>query len=208
MKKVLTLIAVLFLLSASTTLAQNLCDSYHDKYRVCVEARDAGSNLDIAVCATYTTQSACENANCFWNDQGLPAPGVCTVDVCLADMDFSGRITGADLTAIKKDLGRVSCPCGPYSADLCLKYFEKYTCCIDLRNTGSNLNLADCLSHTNQTDCENDSCFWNDQGLPAPGVCVVDVCLADTSFDSRITGADLTVLKRDLGRVTTCPCNP
>ena len=113
MNKILTLMTVLFMLSASTTLAQDLCDKYQDKYRVCVEARDAGSNVDYDNCGTYTTQSACENANCYWNDQGLPPPGVCTVDICLADSDFNGRITGADLTPLKQELARMDCPCNP-----------------------------------------------------------------------------------------------
>ena len=113
MNKILTLIAVLFLLSASTTLAQDLCDSYHNKYRACVEAGEGGSNVDYDDCATHTNETDCTNANCFWNDQGLPAPGVCIVDVCLADMDFSGRITGADLGVFKKDLGRIDCETAP-----------------------------------------------------------------------------------------------
>ena len=66
----------LFMLSATTVLAQDLCDKYHDKYQVCVEAGVAGSNLDLVDCATYTNQSACENAGCYWNTQGLPPPGV------------------------------------------------------------------------------------------------------------------------------------
>ncbi len=32
------------------------------------------------------------------------------------------------------------------------------------------------------------------------------VCNADQDFSGRVTGADLAVLKKDLGRVTTCPC--
>ena len=111
--KVLSIIAVLVMLSASTTLAQDLCDSYQDKYRVCIEAGVAGSNLDLVDCATYTNETDCTNAGCYWNDQGLPAPGVCVVDICLADSDFSGRITGGDLGVMKKELGRVSCPCNP-----------------------------------------------------------------------------------------------
>ena len=113
MKKILTLATVLFLLSASTVFSQDLCDKYHDKYRVCVEAREAGSNLDYDDCATYTNAFACSINECYWNDQGLPAPGVCVVDFCLADSDISGRVTGADLTVLKKDLGRVSCPTTP-----------------------------------------------------------------------------------------------
>ena len=113
MKKILTLMTILLLLSASTALAQDLCDSYHDKYRVCVEAREAGSNVDYDDCISYTNQTDCGNANCYWNPQGLPSPGVCIVDVCRADMDFSGRITGTDLGVMKKELGRVSCPCNP-----------------------------------------------------------------------------------------------
>ena len=72
--------------------------------------RDAGRNLDYDDCATYTNETACGNANCYWNPQGLPPPGVCTVDICRADTDFSGRITGGDLTALKEELGRMDCP--------------------------------------------------------------------------------------------------
>ena len=113
MNKILTLVTVLVMLSASTVFSQDLCDSYRDKYQVCVEARDAGSNLDIDDCVTYTNETDCNNANCYWNNQGIPAPGTCVVDVCLADSDFSGRITGTDLGVMKKELGRVSCPCNP-----------------------------------------------------------------------------------------------
>ena len=177
------------------------CQEYCDLCEYCVELEDAGHNVDYDNCNAYNDETACNNANCYWNDQGLPAPGVCTVDICLADADFSGRITGSDLTAIKMDLGRVSCPCGSDDDNLCQKYFEKYTCCLDLNNTGSNLELDDCLSNTNSTDCANANCFWNTQGLPTPGVCTVDICLADNDFSGRITGGDLGVMKMELGRV-------
>jgi hypothetical protein len=211
MNKILTLVTVLFLLSASTALAQDLCDKLHNKYRVCVEAGEAGSNLDIDDCATYTNETACNNANCYWNTQGLPSPpGVCTVDICIADTDFNGRISGGDdLRPLKRELARMDCPCGPYSEDLCQKYFEKYTCCVDLSNAGSNVDIDDCLSYTNQTDCNNANCYWNTQGLPSPpGVCTVDICIADTDFNGRISGGgDLRALKTELGRMH-CPCDP
>ena len=105
--------SLVILYFSGTVQAQDLCDKYHDKYRVCVEAGAAGSNVDYDDCGTYTNETACVNANCYWNDQGLPAPGVCIVDICLADSDFSDRITGGDLTPLKRDLGRQDCPCNP-----------------------------------------------------------------------------------------------
>ena len=90
-----------------------LCQSYCDKCKCCLGLRDAGGEVDYSVCAGYTDSTACENANCTWNSQGLPPPGVCTVDICLADNDFSGRITGVDLSVLKKELGRVDCPAFP-----------------------------------------------------------------------------------------------
>ena len=111
--KELVVLTGLFILSESTAFSQALCDKYHDRYRVCVEAREGGSNVDYYDCATYTNETDCTNAGCFWNDQGVPAPGTCVVDICLADNDFSGRITGGDLGVMKKELGRVSCPCNP-----------------------------------------------------------------------------------------------
>ena len=89
----------------------------------------------------------------------------------------------------------------------CQKYFEKYNCCLDLNSTGSNLYLDDCISYTNETACEDAWCYWNTQGLPAPGVCTVDICFADNDFSGRITGGDLSVFKKELGRMG-CPCNP
>ncbi len=184
------------------------CYEYWSKYQCCVDLRDVqGRNVDLADCISYTNSTDCNNANCYWNTQGLPPPGVCTVDICLADADFSGRISGADLTVLKKDLGRVSCPCGSDSDDLCQKYFDKYTCCVDLSNAGSNVDIGVCAGYTNSTSCADTDCYWNTQGLPAPGVCTVDICRADNDFSGRITGSDLTVLKKELGRVS-CPCNP
>ncbi len=185
-----------------------LCHSYLCRYECCMAKRAAGREMDYNVCAGYTDQSACETANCYWNPQGLPAPGVCTVDICIADTDFNGRISGGgDTRALKTELARLDCPCGPYSEDLCQKYFEKYNCCVDLSNAGSNLDIDDCISYTNPTDCNNANCFWNPQGLPAPGVCTVDICRADNDFSGRISGTDLGVMKRELGRVS-CPCSP
>ena len=106
-------LACLFMLSTSTAFSQDFCDNYFDRYRVCVEAREAGSNVDYDDCISYTNQTDCGNANCYWNTQGLPPPGVCIVDVCLADMDFSGRITGQDLGVFKKELARQDCEITP-----------------------------------------------------------------------------------------------
>ena len=179
-----------------------LCDIYQEKFAVCYFLKNIiGRNLNYDDCDTYTNETDCENAECYWNTQGLPSPGVCTVDICRADNDFSGRITGGDLTLLKRDLGRVDCPCGPYSEDLCLKYLEKYNCCITLYPPYS---PYDYCTYTNQTACENAGCYWNTQGLPPPGVCTVDLCLADSDFSGRITGGDLEVMKKELGRVS-CP---
>ena len=42
MNKILTFATVLIMLSVSTAFSQELCDSYFDKYRVCIEAGAAG----------------------------------------------------------------------------------------------------------------------------------------------------------------------
>ena len=111
MKKILVCVMGLFILCFSVAVqAQDFCDNYFDRYRVCVEAREAGSNVDYEDCGTHTNETDCTNAGCFWNDQGVPFPGTCVVDFCLADSDLSGMITGADLTMLKRDLGRVV-PC-------------------------------------------------------------------------------------------------
>ena len=46
MKEVLTLVTVLVMLSATTTLAQDMCDDYYNKYQICTEKRDAGSSVE------------------------------------------------------------------------------------------------------------------------------------------------------------------
>ncbi len=79
----------------------------------CVDLRDAGGEVDYSVCEGYGDSTSCENAGCYWYTQGQPPPGVCTVDICLADSDFNGRITGADLSVLKKELARTDCPCAP-----------------------------------------------------------------------------------------------
>ena len=53
MKKISVVVTCLFMMSATNVLAQDLCDSYLSKYQVCVGAGEAGSNLDIADCASY-----------------------------------------------------------------------------------------------------------------------------------------------------------
>ncbi len=117
--RALVVLAGLLFLSASTVFSQGLCDSYFDKYRVCVETGAAGSNVDYDDCGTYTDETACENAGCYWNTQGLPTGvGACTVDVCIADTNFDGRITGGDLTALKKELARLDCPTTPSNPGL------------------------------------------------------------------------------------------
>jgi len=91
-----------------------LCHSYLCRYECCIVKRAAGREVDYNVCVGYTDQSACETANCYWNPQGLPAPGVCTVDICIADTDFNGRISGGgDTRALKEELARLDCPCNP-----------------------------------------------------------------------------------------------
>ena len=52
----LVVLACLFMLSTSTAFSQDPCQSYHDKYRICVEKNDVGSHLDIYDCyfAGYT----------------------------------------------------------------------------------------------------------------------------------------------------------
>ena len=142
----------------------------------------------------------------MWNPQGLPSPGSCVVDICRADNDFSCRMTGADLTVIKRELGILDCAC-VLTGDLCQIYEGLYTCCAEICALGRNLDYVECASYTNETACENANCTWNSQGLPAPGTCVVDICRADSDFSGRLTGGDLAVFKRELGRLN-CACQP
>jgi len=190
-----------FLCFSGTGQGQDLCQQYHDKYRVCVEKRDAGRNLDPAECMGYGDQTSCELAGCYWSSQGLPS-GACVTDLCKIDVDFSGKIDGGDLSVFKKELGRVDCPCNP-SGDLCQKYLDLHNCCVDLGNAGRNLDYTECRAYSNQTDCEDAGCYWNLQGLPN-GACTIDICLSDSDFNGRITGADLSVFKKELGRMD-CP---
>ncbi|MEE8317029.1 MAG: hypothetical protein V3R70_10810, partial [Syntrophobacteria bacterium] len=90
----------------------------------------------------------------------------------------------------------------------CHKLQGKFHCCLDQKAVGSTCDAAGCnaLTAGGQAGCEAAGCIWNASGLPAPGQCVSAVCNADQDYSGRVTGADLAVLKKDLGRVTTCPC--
>jgi hypothetical protein len=91
------------------------CHKLQGKFHCCLDQKSGGSTCDAATCGALTAggQAGCEAAGCIWNASGLPAPGQCVSAVCNADQDFSGRVTGADLAVLKKDLGRVTtCPCG------------------------------------------------------------------------------------------------
>ena len=91
-----------------------------------MEAREAGSNVDYEDCGTHTNETDCTNANCFWNDQGVPPPGRCVTAICNADMDFNGRVSGSDLTVLKRNLGRVvDCPITPTNPGLLGALVEK-----------------------------------------------------------------------------------
>ena len=91
------------------------CHNLQGKYHCCLDQMAKGSTCDAGLCNAETAngQGACEDAGCLWNPQGLPSPGQCVSAICNGDQDFSGRVTGGDLSVLKKDLGRVTtCPCG------------------------------------------------------------------------------------------------
>ena len=62
---VCTLSLVLLVLS-TTVQAQDPCQKFHDRYRVCVEKQGTGRNMDYDACKGYADQYACEGVGCYW----------------------------------------------------------------------------------------------------------------------------------------------
>jgi hypothetical protein len=94
-----------------------------------------------------------------------------------------------------------------FAQDLCDRYQDKYNACIEARDAGNNMSYSDCATYDNPQDCEDAGCHWNPQGLPQPGTCTTIMCRADTDFNGRITGGDITALKEELARMY-CPMDP
>ena len=139
MKKILTLVTVIVMLSASTTLAQDLCQSYFDRYRVCVEKRNAGREVDYLTCKNlckgldvgdcsaagcdwvdYGTSTscraseiACEAIGCTYNLNSATQKYPCMLDICLMDWDGSNGVGASDKGIFLREQGRGSCPCSP-----------------------------------------------------------------------------------------------
>ncbi len=101
------------MLSASATLAQDLCDSYFERYRVCVETRDASREVDYNVCKEIQEEGDCLAAGCTWYEN-LPSQAYpCMLDICFSEVtgdDYSGAM---DFAIFKREQGRSGCPCSP-----------------------------------------------------------------------------------------------
>ena len=115
MKKVLTLVTILVMLSYTNILAQDPCQSYHDRYRVCVEKENAGREVDYTVCKNLSSsgQSACEAAGCAWYKNSPTQAFPCMLDICLSEVTGDDYIGAMDFAIFKREQGKSSCPCSP-----------------------------------------------------------------------------------------------
>jgi len=100
---------LLVLVFSGTVYGQDLCDNYLDKYRVCVEDKNASGNLDFSECKGYTNLGSCEANGCYWSDDN----DRCGIYICECDANIDGKVTGADLGVYKEEYGRFDCPITP-----------------------------------------------------------------------------------------------
>ena len=121
------------------------------------------------------------------------------VDICLTDFSGDGKVSARDYSIIKKEFGRADCPCDiSWDYSRCDDYLALYSCCLDLSSAGRNLDYNVCKSYTDETTCESNGCTWK---LP---YCVIDICLAEVSGDSKVTAPEYAVFKKEFGR-GDCP---
>ncbi len=110
-KRMLVCVASLVILCVSSTvLADDLGQSYHGKYRICVEKQNAGRELDYhGVCKFIDNQIDCDDAGCYWRASNE----ACMIDICLAETSGDGKVSAPDYSVLKKEFLRTGCPCNP-----------------------------------------------------------------------------------------------
>jgi hypothetical protein len=111
-KVLVCMVSVVVLVCSSVVYGQDLCQKFHDRYRVCVEGQGAGKNMDYDVCKTFTDQSSCEGGGCYWN----ATKSKCIIDICLTDGTYDyedGKVNLTDLGIYKNEYGRIDCPSIP-----------------------------------------------------------------------------------------------
>ena len=89
--------------------AQDVCQDYHDKYRVCVEGVDVGYNPNPDACLHLTDELSCESGGCLWR----AVKNICITDMCVTDVNFDGRVSTPDYAALKREFGRMDCETTP-----------------------------------------------------------------------------------------------
>jgi len=101
----------LFRVDCPYDIGGDLCEQYFYLYNYCVDLQKGGRNVDYDACRALTTQGkdVCEEAECYWNPNGLPN-GACVIDICLSNANFDSVVDSKDLGVYKKELFRVDCP--------------------------------------------------------------------------------------------------
>ena len=87
------------------------------------------------------------------------------------------------------------------TGDICHKYQKLFHCCLDQMACENNEDYDECSAYTDQGTCEGAGCYWNAD----KSACQLSICMSDSSFDGKITGSDLGVLKKEYGR-RDCAC--
>ena len=206
MKKILVVLTCLFMLSASTALSQDLCDSYLSRYQVCVEKRNAGSEVDYNTCKNLSSSGdeACEAAGCTWYVNSPSNIFPCMLDLCLMDWDGSNGVGALDFGIFKREQGRGPCPTP--DAPFCQKLFNKYQTCLSLHSAGSEMDYNVCknLSSQGSTICQNAGCTWYVNSPTNIFPCMLDMCLMDWDGTNGVGAIDFGIHRREAGR-GPCP---
>ena len=156
-KIVVCVVSLVIFCFIGTVQAQDPCQSYLDKYGVCVEKNALGREVDYDVCKGYD-ETDCEPNGCTWR-----AKGKCVLDMCLTDViGTSGNITTQDYGVLKAEFGRSGCPSTPItpiafvpptpcfdSFDCVIAGFPNLCCCVDMFGiyTGWCMDPMACMTH-------------------------------------------------------------
>jgi hypothetical protein len=178
--------------------APSLCRAYLCRYECCIELDNTGRNLDYTACQLQNNQASCEAAYCFWDTK----KNKCYTDICFGDVNFDGKVSAWDYGVERWEYGRTDCACN-LSGELCQSYSDLFNCCIELDNTGRNLDYTACQLQNNQASCEAAYCFWDTK----KNKCYTDICFGDVNFDGKVSAWDYGVERWEYGR-TDCACNP
>jgi hypothetical protein len=115
-KVLVCMVSVLvFILSGIVQGADLDCQKLHNKYRMCVEKKDLGRNLDFKECQGYGDKDTCQINKCFWDTK----KNRCYLDICLNDVmndtgtGSEGMVTTPDFSVEKWEFGRQDCPTTP-----------------------------------------------------------------------------------------------